>query len=203
MRDIMEEYSRFQRGSARALRMNRQYQKIWKLALPYIEAGRAKDFIHVKGVVKAMEIIIKSGIGDESLLMPAAILHDTGWSKVSKRLQLSNGKKDRIKALKLHLKYSAIIASKILHELDYESQKIKKVAAIINAHKFTNPKEINKRILIDADALSDSFKEQFETDLKYYKVGRVEMCDFRKKNNKFYTEIAKDTFNKEIERRIK
>ncbi len=184
-------------------KMDKQYQKIWKLALPYIKAGREKDLTHVKGVVKAMEIIIKSGIGDESLLIPAAILHDIGWSKVSKKLQKSQDKKDRIKALKLHLKYSAIIAAKVLRELNYEPRKIKKVAEIIKAHKFTNPREINKRILIDADALSDSFKEQFEADLKYYKAGRASMCDFRIKNNKFYTEISKRVFTEEIRKRIK
>ena len=66
----------------------------------------------------------------------------------------------------------------------------------------TDPKDINKRILIDADALSDSFKEQFECDLKYYKVDRLSMCNFRKKNNKFYTKIAKQIFIKELNKRL-
>jgi len=181
--------------------MNKKYQKIWKLALPYIRAGREKDFTHVKGVVKAMEIIIKSGLGDESLLIPAAILHDTGWCRVSKKLQKSQDKKDRIKALRLHLKYSAIIAAKILRELGYEPREIKKIAEIIKAHKFADPKEINKRILIDADCLSDCFKEQFECDMKSYKLSKEKLYNFRK-DNKFYTKVAEEIFNREIEKRL-
>jgi len=181
----------------------KKYQKIWRLAQPYIKAGRRKDFIHVKGVIKAMEIIIKSGIGDESLLMPAAILHDAGWSMVSKKLQLSKKKNDRVKALKLHIENSAKIAKEILHKVGYDQKKIKKIVGTIEAHKFHNPKEINKRILIDADASSDSFREQFESDLNYYKSSRRSMHDFRKKNNKFYTKIAKKIFDEEIEKRLR
>ncbi|MDD4271375.1 MAG: HD domain-containing protein [Patescibacteria group bacterium] len=183
--------------------MKKQYKKIWQLALPHIKAGREKDLTHVKGVVKAMEMIIKSGIGEEDLLVPAAILHDTGWSRVPKKLQTANDKKGRIKALKLHIKYSAEIASEVLSRIGYEIKRINKIIEIIRAHKFHNPRNINKRIMIDADALSDSFKEQFECDLNYYKSDRLSMCNFRKKNNKFYTKVAKSIFNKEIEKRLK
>ena len=183
--------------------MDKKYNKIWRLCIPYVKAGREKDFIHVKGVIKAMEIIIKSGIGDESLLMPAAILHDAGWSMVSKKLQLSKKKNDRVKALKLHIENSAKIAKRILLKVGCEPKKINKIISIIKAHKFHNPKEINKRILIDADALSDSFREQFQGDLKYYKANRLFWYNFRKKDNKFYTKIAEKVFNEEIEKRLK
>lgn len=179
--------------------MNKKYQKIWELALTYLKSGCRKDFVlHTEGVVKATEMIIKlSGKGDESLLIPAAILHDVGWSKVSKILQLSNDKKEKIKALKLHIKYAPEIINEILCQEGYEEDKIKKIIEIVKAHKFKNPKEINKRILIDADALSDAFKEQFKSDMKFYKVSRESLYDFRK-NNKFYTKIAMDIFNREI-----
>lgn len=184
--------------------MNKQYQKIWKLALPYLKSGVRKDFVlHTQGVVKATEMIMKlSGQGDESLLIPAAILHDTGWAKVPKRLQLSDDKDDKIKALKLHIKYAPEIISKVLGQAGYEKEKIKKITEIVKSHKFKDPKEINKRILIDADALSDSFKKQFAADLKYYKAGRASMCNFRIKNNKFYTKIAKRVFTEEIRKRL-
>lgn len=192
-------------GLRQRAKVNKQYQKIWKLALPYLKSGHKKDFVlHTEGVVKAVEMIIRlGGKGEKSLLIPAAILHDAGWCMVSKKLQLSEKKNDRIKALKLHIEDSAEIAKKILLKVGYESKKINKIISIIKAHKFHNSREINKRILIDADALSDSFKIQFEGDLKYYKADRLSMCNFRKKNNKFYTKIAEKVFDEEIEKRLK
>jgi len=185
--------------------MNKQYQKIWKLALPYLKSGARKDFVlHTKGVVKAVEMIIKfSGQGDESLLMPAAILHDTGWSRVPKVLQSSDEARDKLKALRLHIKYAPEIIRKVLGQIGYENKKIKKIIEIVKSHKFKNPKEINKRILIDADAVSDCFKEQFKSDMKSYKAIKRDLYNFRKKNNKFYSKVAEEIFNKEIEKRIK
>ena len=185
--------------------MNKKYQKIWKLALPYLKSGVDKDFVkHTRGVIKAMEMIIKlGGRGDESLLLPAAILHDTGWSKVPKNLQVGASKKDRIRALKLHIKYAPEIISKVLGLAGYEKSKIKKIIEIVKAHKFKNPKDLNKRILIDADAVSDAFAKQFKSDMKSYKVTGKSLYDFRKKNNKFYYKVSGEIFNKEIEKRLK
>lgn len=184
--------------------MKVKYQKIWKLALPYLKSGRRKNFVlHTEGVVKATEMIIKlSGQGDENLLVPAAILHDAGWFKVPKNLQLSNDKKEKIKALKLHIKYAPEIIHKVLSQVDYENRKIKKIIGIVKSHKFKNPKDINKRILIDADALADAFKRQFASDMKSYNVSRKNLYNFRKKNNKFYTKIAQQIFIKELNKRL-
>lgn len=183
--------------------MNKKYQKIWQLALPYLKSGQMKNFVlHTEGVVKAVEMIIKySNKGDESLLVPAAILHDAGWSKVPKNLQLSKDKNEKIKAMKLHIKYAPEIISKVLDQAEYEKGKINKIIEIVKSHKFKNPKEINKRILIDADNAADAFREQFASDMKSYNVSRKNLYNFRK-NNKFYTEIAKQIFNEELNKRL-
>ena len=64
--------------------------------MPYLKSGVRKDFVlHTKGVIKAVEMIVKmGGKGDERLLVPAAILHDVGWSNISRKLQKSKNKKD-------------------------------------------------------------------------------------------------------------
>ena len=74
--------------------------------MPYLKSGHKKDFVlHTEGVVKAVEMIIRlGGKGEKSLLIPAAILHDVGCSKVSEKLQTSNNKRDIIKALKQHIR---------------------------------------------------------------------------------------------------
>ena len=39
----------------------RNYQNIWKLAVPYLEKGINKNFIiHTKGVIKATKLICKN-----------------------------------------------------------------------------------------------------------------------------------------------
>lgn len=158
--------------------------------------------MHTEGVVKVVEMILKiGGKGNESLLIPAAILHDTGWSMVPKFLQLSEDKKDKIKALELHIEFALAIIRKILGQAGYEKEKIKKITEIVKSHKFKNPKEINKRILIDADAVSDAFKKQFKSDMKSYKVSKESLYNFRKKN-KFYSKIAEEIFIKELNKRL-
>lgn len=167
--------------------MKLKFQKIYKLALPYLKQGKRKNFIvHTKGVIKAMELILKKEIGDENILIPAAILHDTGWAKVPIELQKSDNKNERLKAMQLHLKFAPFT--------------IKEIIDIVLSHKFKNPKNKNKRLLIDADALSDIFKEQFYSDAKAYKISPQKNLEIRKEN-KFYTKTAQEIFKKELKKR--
>lgn len=88
--------------------MKEKFVKIWELAVPFLKKGKRKDFVlHSKGVVKAMELLLKQEKGDEDILIPAAILHDTGWSKVPLGLQKTSDKAKIKKGMWLHLKYAA------------------------------------------------------------------------------------------------
>jgi len=174
---------------------------MWRQAIPYLKKGKKKDFVtHTKWVIKSMEILLKKEKGDESLLMPAAILHDVGWSKVPLALQKAISGAKAKKALELHLEYCPPIIEKILNNFNYNKDKIKKIIDIVLAHQFKNPRNLNKRLLIDADALSDVFKEPFYTDAEQYKISPKQLFDFRKKN-KFYTKTAKLIFEKELAKR--
>lgn len=183
--------------------MDRIYLKIFKQAEPFLKKGQKKDFFtHTKWVVKSIQILLKERRGDESLLLPAAILHDVGWAKVPAKLQAASDQKSQRKALKLHLKYGALIAKKILSDLVYPEGKIDKIVSIILAHKFQDPCDLNKRLIIDADGLSDVFKQPFYQDVKQYKVTPRQNYEIRKKN-KFYTSAAKKIFVKQLADRKK
>jgi hypothetical protein len=176
-------------------------KNIWKLSLPYLKKGKKKNFvIHTEGVLKAMKLLLKREKGNKNLLLPAAILHDTGWSNVPIKLQLSKHEKDKIKALEQHIRMALPIVQNILSRCNFNKKQIEKIADIIIAHKFKNPRDLNKRLLIDADTLSDVFKEQFYSDAKAYKISPKEMLRFRKQN-KFYTKTAKIIFEKELIKR--
>lgn len=183
--------------------MKRIYIEMLQEATPFLKKGKNKNFvIHTKWVIKSMEMLLEKEKGDENILIPAAILHDTGWSKVSLNLQkIMRGSKAK-KALKLHLEYCPPIAKKILNSLKYDKAEIEEIISVILAHKFKNPQNLNKRLLIDADTLSDTFKEPFYEDVRQYKITPKENYDVRKEN-KFYTKTAKIIFNKELAKRRK
>lgn len=181
--------------------MKKIYLTMWRQAIPYLRKGKKKDFImHTKWVIKSMEMLLKKEKGDENLLMPAAILHDVGWSKIPLTLQKAIGGAKAKKAMELHLKYCPPIIEKILNKIGYDKTKIKKIIDIVLAHKFKSPRNINKRLLIDADTLSDAFKEPFYIDVKEYKITPKQLYNSRK-GNKFYTKTAKMIFESEFTKR--
>lgn len=182
--------------------MDKKYQKIWKLALPYLKKGVRKDFVvHTKGVVKAMEMILEEEKGDRGILIISAILHDAGWSMVSEKLQLGwRDKKIKLESEKQHIRFAPKVIREILRKAGFKENDIEKVIAIVQSHLFKNPRNKEKRLLIDADNLSDVFKKQFYTDADKYKVSPNEMLKCRMKN-KFYTETAKIIFKIESDRR--
>jgi HD superfamily phosphodiesterase len=188
-------------SAQKSSKMEDKFKKIWELAIPYLKSGKRKDFVlHTEGVIKAMQLLLEREKGEEEILIPAAILHDVGWSRVPLELQKSDDKEKKTEGLRLHLEYAAPIIKEILKKCGFEPNKIKKVIEIVLSHKFQEPKELDKQLLIDADTLSDVFKEQFYADAKEYRRTPEEMYNFRK-NNRFYTETAKRIFNKELEKR--
>jgi hypothetical protein len=70
------------------------------------------------------------------------------------------------------------------------------------SHKFSRPKRLDKRMLIDADAVADSFKEQFYSDCKAYGTSPRKNYYYRMKN-KFYTKTATKIFANEMRKRKK
>ncbi|MFA6296247.1 MAG: HD domain-containing protein [Patescibacteria group bacterium] len=175
--------------------------QIWILAKPYLEMGTMKNFIiHSKGVLLAMTMLLKKEKGDKEILLPAAILHDVGFSKVSKELQKSNDKAVKTKVLRQHLEFAPEIIKEILNKVGYNKNDIDEVIQIVIAHKFQDPKELDKQLLIDADTLSDVFKEQFYSDAKAYNKTPQEFYNVRK-DNKFYTKTAKNIFYQELKNR--
>lgn len=180
----------------------KKYQKIWDLALPYLKEGINKNFVnHTEGVVKAMEMILKKEKGNPDILIPAAILHDVGWANVPKKYQCTENKSDKLRGMKLHIELAPEIIRTILHSLNFTAPQIREIIEIVQAHKFSNPRKLSKKMLVDADQLSDAFKEQFYSDVKAYKSTPERLYNFRINDNNFYTKTAKDIFWKQMKQR--
>jgi len=69
------------------------------------------------------------------------------------------------------------------------------------AHKYADPEENDKRLLIDADALSDTYKESFYSDVTSYDSTPRKNFEFRSRNT-FYTKTAKRIFEKHLDARL-
>ena len=162
---------------------------------------KKKDYVlHVETVTRAMSELLEKEDGDSSVLIPAALLHDVGWSEVSEDLQLAASKEDKARAGKQHIEKAPPIIKRILSELGYNSQTINKIVGIVLAHKYTKPESKDEQLLIDADTLSDTYKGPFYSDIASYNTTPQDALRFRSQNT-FYTETAKRIFEKEINAR--
>ncbi|MCK9379021.1 MAG: HD domain-containing protein [Candidatus Moranbacteria bacterium] len=180
----------------------KKYQNIWESAVPYLKQGINKNFIiHTEGVVKAMELILKKEKGDPDILIPAAMLHDVGWANVPKKYQRTKDNADKLRGMKLHITLAPEIIKKILQSVNYKAFQINEVIEIVQAHKFSKPRKLSKKMLIDADQLSDAFKEQFYSDVKTYNSTPEKLYNFRMNDNNFYTKVAKDIFLEQMKQR--
>lgn len=178
--------------------MDKKFDEIFVLAKPYLKKGVMKDFVtHTKSVVQAMEMIINGEGGDRDILIPAAILHDVGFSKVSAELQTSGDLDKKREAQRQHLAFAKDIIKEILSKVGFESERINHIIEVVEAHKFQDPKEPEKRMLIDADNLSDTFMEQFYSDVIAYGKPESEVYEFRTRNE-YYTNIAKKIAGKNM-----
>jgi hypothetical protein len=181
--------------------MNALQKKIWFLALPYLKKGARKDFVlHTEMVLYALKLILRRERCDKDILIPAAILHDTGWSAVPLPLQGAKDKGRVKEAMRLHLDYSVPVIKEVLSAVNFDKKRTGKVIDIVLSHKFRNPRNLDKRVLIDADTLSDIFSESFYSDAKQYKIDPAEFYRIRMKNT-FYTDTAEDIFRKELKKR--
>jgi len=102
-----------------------------KTALPYYKKGRDHDPVHLKIIIPLAEKIIPGDKLDESIIMPAVIFHDIGWSLVSIQTKRKfHNKKSRLE----HMARGAKLTQKLLKQQSYPNQKIKKIVRLIAVH---------------------------------------------------------------------
>jgi len=181
----------------------KKFQALWQEVEPILNKAKKKDFVlHTSFVVQAMEELIKHEGGESDILIPAAILHDIGWSAVPEKLQFAEDAEGSRKALVEHIKQAGPIIQRVLKKLHYDQKHIQEIIRVVASHKSIEPQEHEKhiRLLIDADTLSDTYKEAFYSDAKAYKKTPLELWKFRSKNV-FYTKTATRIFQCELQER--
>ncbi len=134
------------------------------------------DTIHIKTARELGEnLILKEG-GKERIIIPAIILHDTGWYKFSydeeKKARKIGVHLNDIALNHKHEEESASLAEGILKELGWENEELQEIKEIIMWHDTrTKPISLNDMIVKDADRLSrytpkflKTFCEKFNYD---------------------------------------
>lgn len=130
-------------------------QRIW---------DRAKDFLKVRsndvhslyayGIARQLTQLIPEARAE--IVLPAILLHDTGWSQVPEDLVLSaiapgGGRPDLVRE---HEVAGARIARGILAEVGYDAADVEEIAGIIDGHDSrTTALSVNDAVVKDSDKI--------------------------------------------------
>lgn len=146
------------------------YQRIWDLAEKYQD--KRDDIGHAKTVLEYAIRLLTIVPADEKIVIPAAILHDTGWSQVKKDdwmkiFQDNVASRDKIVIRVKHEKEGAKLARVILKSVGYDQNPIERIVEIIDGHDTRGSYLSNEEgVVRDADRLSMFSRWGVEYDLR-------------------------------------
>jgi HD superfamily phosphodiesterase len=179
--------------------MKEIFNKIWELALPYQD--KRDDTGHAEVSLRyAIELVAREN-GNEDVVIPAIILHDVGYSQLTKerRLTVFNmaaRDEDRRSAVFEHQIESIKLAAKILRKVNYPEDLTDEILEIVSQHD-TRQGFISKNegLVRDADKLWRTSIEGFtaaETRAKAREAERFKHVEEGiNKKDYFYSETAK------------
>lgn len=187
------------------------FQKIWEAALPYQD--KRDDVGHAEIVTKfAMKLCeLEEANGD--IVIPAAILHDIGWSQLpekEKYLIFNSGatKEEKNDVRIRHQEEGVKLARGILEKMKYAPEIIEKILEIISQHD-TRKGFFSKEdgIMRDADKLWRFSKTGHDADVKRKGITFDERHNHLmaqiEEENFFYSESAKLLAREELLERRK
>lgn len=137
--------------------MGERDKRIWELATPYLQT-RDNDVHTLYSYAFAAQLLRRIPEADEHIVLPAIIMHDTGWSTVDEFDAFQAIAPDRdgsyAWAVFQHEKEGARIAREILTEIGYDEKDIQEIVDIIDGHdtRLTSL-SINDSCVKDADKL--------------------------------------------------
>ncbi|WP_159766146.1 HD domain-containing protein [Streptomyces sp. HM190] len=119
----------------RTARLTGTFEKVWEQALPHLDV-RSNDVhsLYTFGLASALLDEVPQARPD--VVLPAALLHDTGWKAVSPD-QILAAVADPVsnrETVRAHEREGARIAVRILRDLGYPPELTADVAAIVDGH---------------------------------------------------------------------
>tara|TARA_Y100000310_G_C20309885_1_gene635736 strand:+ start:105 stop:695 length:591 start_codon:yes stop_codon:yes gene_type:complete len=189
--------------------MNQIYEEIWKLAKPFYEKGRLMDIDHIEWMMQDAFLVCQKENLDDSLLLPLVILHDVGYAEVPKDNPF------KLNLRKAHMEAGAKIAIRILEELNYPKDKIKKIEYYISVHdnwalgdNSVYEDDLILAVFTDLDYMWMATPKGFPALMKILDKNKQEMLEYLETNDKpklrpFSTKTTKNLYERYLEDRRK
>jgi len=182
------------------------FEKIRQLAKPFLDT-RHNDVHTEISTQLAFDLLEREG-GDEDIVIPAIILHDTGWKRVPAELHLQafGPNTSRPEINRLHEVEGVKIAEEILQKIKYDSPNTKKILEIIDGHDSRpKPVSLNDMIVKDADKLWRYSSSGFYIDIERFGESYGQGLDRLRSNLSewFFTGTAKEIATAKLSRREK
>lgn len=155
-----------------------QDEEIWALAAPYLKT-RDNDVhtLYAYGIARALLDVLPDA--DPDVVLPAVLLHDTGWSTVPLDEIMTallpgarSGTQSR-EVVRRHEVEGARIASEILTDLGWPADRVATVAAMVDGHDTRpEPLSLDDAVLKDADKVWRVTPHGVETVMDWFGLDR-------------------------------
>lgn len=158
------------------VRLPERHEAIWRLAEPHLKV-RDNDGHTIYAYGLAQALVELHPEADPEVVLPAIILHDTGWSTVPEEEILSaiapgGGRPDLVLQ---HEKEGARIAGDILAEVGWDSGRTERILAIIDGHDSRREAiSLDDALMKDADKLWRLTPHGVDTVMDWFGLTRDE-----------------------------
>ena len=182
------------------------FLKIRRLAKPFLDT-RHNDVHTEISTQLAFDLLEREG-GDEDIVIPAIILHDTGWKRVPAELHLKafGPRATKPELNRLHEVEGVKIAKEILEGINYDPAKLERILEIIDGHDSRQkPLALNDMIVKDADKLWRYTKSGFHIDIERFGESYEEGLERLRSNLSgwFFTVAARKLATEKLSKREK
>lgn len=180
------------------------YDKIYQAAEPYWDT-RHNDIHLPLAYDFAKKLLACYPQADESVVLPAILLHDIGWKMVPEERQLNAfGPKATDKAAnRLHEAEGVRLGGEILASLDYDPAKTQEILTIIDGHDSRlEALSLNDSLVKDADKLWRFTSTGVDIDYQRFEVELAVYLDYlgQKIEEWLFTPEAKEIARSELAR---
>lgn len=191
---------------------NPAWQRIWDLALRYQDTRQ--DTGHTATVTYyAIALLEMETDTDPRIVVPAAILHDIGWSQLTEQERMGSvdGSLKGAEELAVRIKHQeegVRLAREILQAVGYDPVLTEQILDIISGHDTRKESpNINDSIMRDADKMWRFSALGVQADLDRRDISTEEwlskrLDDITNRPGYFFTEVAKELAKRELAQRF-
>ncbi|WP_147822498.1 HD domain-containing protein [Salidesulfovibrio onnuriiensis] len=186
--------------------MTDTYDRIWEAALPYQD--KRDDAGHAYVTYTYAQELLQLAPGTPEVVLPAIIMHDTGWSKLSREerfviFQPGTTPEDELAVRYRHQDEGVKIAHAILEDLRYDAKWTSEILEIISEHDTRDHFiSLDEGLVRDADKLWRFSEIGFRADIERFEFDPGFLHDKIEaqidKPGFFYSDAARELARREL-----